>query len=74
MVNGSVFCKLLMVKHLSSVGAVNYPFKVGVDDTDLCNSFKISVLQNEVTLTVRDKPSHQRIWWLCSQKILNSQM
>ena len=74
MVNGSVFCKLLMVRRLSSVGAVNCPFKVGVDDAELCNLFKISVLQNEVTLTVRDKPSHQRIWWVNRQNILNSQM
>ena len=74
MVNGSVFCKLLMVKHLSSVGAVDYPFKAGVDDAELCNSFKISVLQNGVTLAVSAKPSHKRIWWFYSQKILNSQM
>ena len=32
MVNGSVFCKLLMDKHLSTLGAVNYPFKVGFND------------------------------------------
>ena len=74
MVNGSVFCKLLMVRRLSTLGAVNYPFKVGVDDAEFCNLFKISVLQNGVTLTVRAKPSHQRIWWFYSQKILNSQM
>ena len=63
-----------MVKHLSSVGAVDYPFKAGVDDAEFCNSFKISVLQNGVTLAVSAKPSHQRIWWFYSQKILNSQM
>ena len=74
MVNGSVFCKLLMVNHLSSVGAVDYPFKAGVDDAELCNSFKISVLQNGVTLAVSAKPSHQRIWWFNRQNILNSQM
>ena len=58
MVNGSVFCKLLMVRRLSTLGAVNYPFKAGVDDAELCNSFKISVLENEVTLTVSAKLSH----------------
>ena len=46
-----------MVRRLSTLGAVNYPFKVVVDDTDLCNSFKISVLQNGVTLAVRAKRS-----------------
>ena len=74
MVNGSLFCKLLMVRRLSTLGAVNYPFKAGVDDAELCNLFKISVLQNEVTLAVRAKPSHQRIWWFNRQNILNSQI
>lgn len=74
MVNGSVFCKLLMVKHLSLVGAVNCPFKVGANDAWFSNILILNKLQNEVTLTVRAKPSHKRIWWFYSQKILNSQM
>ena len=74
MVNGSVFCKLLMDKHLSTLGAVNYPFKVGFNDAWFCNILILNKLQNGVTLTVPAKPSHQRIWWFYSQKILNSQM
>ena len=74
MVNGSVFCKLLMDKHLSTLGAVNYPFKAVFNDAWFCNILILNKLQNEVTLTVRAKPSHKRIWWFYSQKILNSQM
>ena len=85
MVNGSVFCKLLMVKHLSLVGAVNCPFKVGANDAWFSNILILNKLQNEVTLTVRakrsrpepiatNKPCHRRIWWFNRQNILNSQM